>query len=159
MIIDKIIKDKFQLQKILLHKKEQGDKIVFSNGCFDIIHAGHICYLEATKALGDCLVVGINSNASVRRLKGHHRPVIDIEHRLIMLAGLASVDYVIEFNEDTPLDLITHLTPDILVKGSDYTVDQIVGGQHVIKNGGSVQTIPLVEGLSTSDIIKKIHSI
>ena len=141
-----------------------GERIVFTNGCFDILHAGHVRYLEQAKALGDRLVVGINNDASVARLKGASRPVNSLEERATVLTGLASVDWVIPFGEqkgdaydDTPFHLIEQIQPDVLVKGGDYTIDNIVGAQLVQDNGGQVAVIEFVEGCSTTRIIDKIR--
>jgi rfaE bifunctional protein nucleotidyltransferase chain/domain len=136
----------------------QGEKVVFTNGCFDIVHLGHIDYLEKARALGDRLVVGINSDASVKRLKGKNRPVIEEYARLRMIAAMAFVDAVCLFDEDTPKSLIEKISPDILTKGSDYTPENIVGADFVMAKGGEVKTIDLVEGFSTSKIIDKIKS-
>ena len=139
-------------------------RIGFVNGCFDILHAGHVRYLEQAKALGDRLVVGINNDASVARLKGASRPVNSLEERATVLTGLASVDWVIPFGEqkgdaydDTPFHLIEQIQPDVLVKGGDYTIDNIVGAQLVQDNGGQVAVIEFVEGCSTTRIIDKIR--
>lgn len=131
-------------------------KVVFSNGCFDILHLGHIDYLEKARAFGDRLVIGLNSDASVKVLKGEHRPINSEEARARMLAALSFVDGVTVFTEDTPKKLIEYLLPDVLVKGSDYKVENIVGAKSVIANGGVVNTIDLVNGYSTSNIIEKI---
>lgn len=136
--------------------KELGWKVVFTNGCFDLMHAGHAQYLQAAKALGDVLIVGLNSDASVKRLKGSSRPIIDQDNRAFMLAALTSVDYVVIFEEDTPLELIKRLLPDVLVKGGDWAVEDIVGADVVKQNGGEVYSLPLREGLSSSLIIEKI---
>ncbi|MDF1694289.1 MAG: D-glycero-beta-D-manno-heptose 1-phosphate adenylyltransferase [Saprospiraceae bacterium] len=130
-------------------------KVVFTNGCFDLLHLGHISYLEEARNLGDVLVVGLNSDDSVRRLKGEGRPVKNIESRRAVLAGLAAVDVVIVFEEDTPRKLIELVNPDILVKGGDYTIDKIVGADFVLQNNGEVKTIDFVEGYSSSAIINK----
>jgi len=149
-------------QEALAHQvkkwQAQGEKVVFTNGCFDIVHLGHIDYLEKARALGDRLVVGINSDASVKRLKGKNRPVIEEYARLRMIAAMAFVDAVCLFDEDTPKSLIEKISPDILTKGSDYTPENIVGADFVIAKGGEVKTIDLVEGFSTSKIIDKIKS-
>jgi rfaE bifunctional protein nucleotidyltransferase chain/domain len=149
-------------QEALAHQvkkwQAQGEKVVFTNGCFDIVHLGHIDYLEKARALGDRLVVGINSDASVKRLKGNNRPVIEEYARLRMIAAMAFVDVVCLFDEDTPKSLIEKISPDILTKGSDYTPENIVGADFVIAKGGEVKTIDLVEGFSTSKIIDKIKS-
>jgi rfaE bifunctional protein nucleotidyltransferase chain/domain len=130
-------------------------RVVFTNGCFDVLHRGHVEYLHAARALGDALVVGLNSDESVRRLKGPSRPVNDEPDRAVVLAGLASVDAVVVFPEDTPLRLITALRPDVLVKGGDYTRDRIVGAEEVERDGGEVVVIPLVPGRSTTAILAR----
>jgi D-beta-D-heptose 7-phosphate kinase / D-beta-D-heptose 1-phosphate adenosyltransferase len=135
--------------------RRRGRTIVFTNGCFDILHAGHLACLEGSKRLGDLLVVGLNSDASVRGLKGDSRPVIDQENRASLLAGLACVDVVVIFDEPTPDELIRELEPDVLVKGGDYTVDQIAGAEFVQAKGGRVVTIPLVQGMSTTSILER----
>ena len=131
-------------------------KVVFTNGCFDILHLGHVDYLEKASALGDRMVVGLNTDASVKRLKGPERPVNNEYARARILASLEFVHAVILFDEDTPYELIGIVKPDILVKGNDYTPDNIVGADIVLANGGSVKTIPLVEGYSTTGIISKL---
>ena len=136
--------------------KSQGLKVVFSNGCFDIVHAGHVDYLSKARDLGDKLIIGLNSDDSVRRLKGKGRPVQDENARAALLAAFSFVDAVVVFDEDTPFELISTLIPDILVKGSDYSVENIVGADVVLKNGGKVETIDFLEGYSTSSIIDKI---
>ncbi len=136
--------------------KELGWKVVFTNGCFDLMHAGHAQYLQAAKALGDVLVVGLNSDESVSRIKGSSRPIIDQENRAFMLAALSSVDYVVIFEEDTPLELIKFIRPDVLVKGGDWAESEIVGADIVKQDGGQVYSLPLREGLSSSKIIEKI---
>jgi D-beta-D-heptose 7-phosphate kinase/D-beta-D-heptose 1-phosphate adenosyltransferase len=132
-------------------------KIVFTNGCFDILHAGHISYLEEARARGNVLVVGVNSDRSVRQLKGESRPIVSCEQRMRLLAALQCVDYVVPFDEDTPARLISELVPDVLVKGADYEVHQIVGADLVQANGGIVERISFVEGLSTSDIVRRVR--
>ena len=142
----------------LLTSKWKADqlRVVFTNGCFDILHLGHIDYLEKARAMGDKLVVGLNSDDSVRRLKGESRPVNDLYARSRMLAALDFVDAVVSFEEDTPLALIRSLLPDVLIKGNDYTIENIVGADVVIENGGSVETISLVDGYSTTAFINKL---
>jgi D-beta-D-heptose 7-phosphate kinase / D-beta-D-heptose 1-phosphate adenosyltransferase len=132
-------------------------RLVFTNGCFDILHRGHVEYLFAARALGDALVVGVNTDASVRRLKGEGRPVVSLEDRLFVLAGLACVDAVTPFGEDTPRDLIAALLPDILVKGGDYEADAVVGAQEVRAAGGEVHILPFVGGRSTTGIIQRLR--
>ena len=133
-----------------------GEKVVFTNGCFDILHAGHVRYLAAARQLGDRLVIGLNSDASVRRLKGPKRPVAPEDDRAEVLSALGAVDAVTLFDDDTPEALIGMLLPDILVKGADWAVEKIAGAKAVIENGGSVLTVPLLEGRSTTGIIETI---
>lgn len=157
MTSDKILtKDEGKNQ--IVHWKNERKKIVFTNGCFDIVHLGHIDYLEKARNLGDKLVLGLNTDASVKRLKGANRPIINEYARARMMAALAFVDAVILFDESTPKELIETICPDILVKGDDYSIENIVGADFVIKNGGEVKTISLVDGFSTSNIIKLIKN-
>ena len=135
-----------------------GQKVVFTNGVFDLLHIGHITYLVKAAELGERLVIGLNADTSVKRIKGDGRPVNNQESRALLLAALFFVDAVVLFDEDTPLKLITELMPDILVKGADYTVDSIIGGKEVIAHGGEVKTIDLVEGYSSTAIIQKIRN-
>ncbi|MBL3654931.1 D-glycero-beta-D-manno-heptose 1-phosphate adenylyltransferase [Fulvivirga sediminis] len=135
---------------------EKGEKVVFTNGCFDILHLGHVDYLEKAAELGDRLIVAINTDASVKRLKGEERPLNDEYARARLLASLSFVDAVTYFSQDTPLEVITEILPDILVKGSDYLTENIVGSDIVIKNGGVVKTIDLVDGYSTTGLVNKI---
>ena len=146
-----------ELKQQLLVQKQQKSKVVFTNGCFDLLHAGHLSYLEEARSLGGCLVVGVNSDRSVRQLKGASRPIVPAVQRMKLLAGLACVDFVVEFDESTPQQLIETLGPDILVKGADYEISEIVGAEHVLKNGGAVERLTFVEGLSTSQIVKQIQ--
>jgi rfaE bifunctional protein nucleotidyltransferase chain/domain len=136
--------------------KAAGEKIVFTNGCFDILHLGHVDYLEKARQLADRLVLGLNTDASIRRLKGEARPVVPEHARARVMAALWFIDVVIPFEEDTPLRLIEAVKPDILVKGDDYAFENIIGADFVISTGGKVQTIPLVKGYSTTEIITKI---
>lgn len=152
---EKIV-SKEALKPLVESWKAQGQKIVFSNGCFDIVHLGHVDYLEKARKLGDRLVLGLNTDESVKRLKGPQRPVMDEKARARVMASFEFVDAVIFFGEDTPFDLIGFVKPDILVKGDDYTLDKIVGAELVIGNGGEVKTVPLVKGYSTSEIISRI---
>lgn len=145
-----------ELKKIRDQWEKAGKKMVFTNGCFDLIHLGHIRYLKKAKSLGDFLVVGLNSDASVRRLKGKQRPLIPEKERAEILASLWFVDYVILFKEDTPEKLIKELKPDLLVKGADWEKDRIIGADLVLKRGGTVKRIPLVPHHSTSRLIKEI---
>ncbi|MGE5106472.1 MAG: D-glycero-beta-D-manno-heptose 1-phosphate adenylyltransferase [Sphingobacteriales bacterium] len=132
-------------------------KIVFTNGCFDILHEGHIYSLSQAASSGDVLIIGVNTDESVTRLKGNSRPVNNEHSRSLILASLAIVDAVILFNEETPLQLIKTIMPDILVKGGDYIVEQIAGAKEVIANGGEVKIVPLLQGFSTTGLIDKIH--
>lgn len=136
----------------------EDQKVVFTNGCFDLMHPGHVLYLEEARSLGDRLVVAVNSDDSVRRLKGPSRPVQNENARAVVLAALQAIDMVVIFEEDTPLKLITTLKPDMLVKGGDWSVDQIVGGAEVEAAGGEVRSIHFEEGHSTTDIIQKIRN-
>lgn len=137
--------------------RREGRRVVFTNGCFDLLHAGHVRYLQASRALGDCLVVGLNTDASVQRLKGPGRPILTLEERAQILSGLACVDYLVEFDDPTPVELIRALRPDVLTKGADYAVDEIVGAELVREWGGRVERVPLAEGLSTTSIIERIR--
>ena len=146
-----------QALKELKAWREKNKKIVFTNGCFDIIHPGHIDYLSQARDLGDILVLGLNTDQSVRRLnKGSNRPINDERTRAYVLAGLASVDLIVFFDEETPYNLIKLLQPNVLVKGKDYEVEKIIGFDILKENGGEVITIPFLEGYSTSSLIKKI---
>ncbi|MBI3005170.1 MAG: D-glycero-beta-D-manno-heptose 1-phosphate adenylyltransferase [Ignavibacteriales bacterium] len=136
--------------------KNAGKKVVFTNGCFDILHRGHVEYLANAKALGDVLMVGVNSDASVKRIKGEGRPIIEADDRMRVLAALASVDYVCMFDEDTPQNVIEQLVPDILVKGADWPLEKVVGKDVVEAAGGSVKTIEFLPHRSTTRIIEKI---
>jgi D-beta-D-heptose 7-phosphate kinase/D-beta-D-heptose 1-phosphate adenosyltransferase len=145
------------LLKIRQTAKLTGEKIVATNGCFDILHPGHVRYLQQAKTLGDRLVVLVNSDASVQRLKGPQRPVNKLDHRMEMLAALECVDWVVEFEEDTPKEVIDQLLPDILVKGGDYTdITSIAGHESVLANGGKVKILSFIEGHSTTSIIQTI---
>jgi rfaE bifunctional protein nucleotidyltransferase chain/domain len=155
---EQIIKKNLTLAEALklIHPSvREKKKIVFTNGCFDILHRGHIYYLSKAAELGDVLVIGLNSDASVTKLKGAGRPVNNQEARAEVLGALAFVDYIIVFYEETPLDLINALQPDLLVKGGDYNVEDIVGYREVTSRGGRVVTIPLLKGYSSSSIIQK----
>lgn len=153
-----IVTFQHELEQLRDNLRSKGGSIVFTNGVFDILHAGHVMYLEAARAMGDILVVGMNTDESVRRIKGPTRPVNVQEDRAFVLAALRCVDHVVLFDEDTPLILITTLMPDVLVKGGDYTRETIVGADVVEANGGIVATIPLLEGRSTTGIIAKARS-
>jgi rfaE bifunctional protein nucleotidyltransferase chain/domain len=158
MPTSKKIHDRESLKPLVEKWKTEGD-VVFTNGCFDIVHLGHVDYLEKSRQLGSRLVLGLNTDASVQRLKGPTRPVMDQYARARVMASLEFVDAVIFFDEDTPFDLINFLKPDILVKGDDYAIENIVGADIVIENGGEVKTVPLVKGYSTSEIIKRINNL
>lgn len=146
-------------KKIRIKFKSENKKVVFTNGCFDIIHAGHIDYLVKAKELGDILVVGLNSDKSVREIKGEKRPIISEDERAFMLNNLKPVNFVVLFDEPTPLNLIEEIVPDILIKGDDWAIDNIVGKDVVQQNGGEVKTIKFVTTQSTSNIIKKVLSV
>ena len=150
------IKTKNQLKRILISPRTKGKRIVFTNGCFELIHIGHIKCLTRARELGDILVVAINSDSSVRRLKGKMRPIVPAKDRMEIIAALGYVDYVVLFNEQTPEKLIKYLKPDILVKGADYKLGEIVGKQAVERYGGKVKTISLVKDKSTTGLIEKI---
>lgn len=141
-----------------LPSRNTSDKVVFTNGCFDILHLGHLDYLGKAADLGDKLIIGLNTDASVQRLKGPSRPINNQEARAQMLAALSFVDAVILFNEDTPYELIKTIQPDVLVKGADYSVKEIVGHDIVLAKGGEVIPIDLLEGYSTTDIIEKLQN-
>ena len=147
----------------LLDRLEQeraaGKRIVFTNGCFDILHPGHIAYLEDAAACGDVLVLGLNSDASVRRLKGPGRPINSEHDRAVMLAGLASIDYVTLFEQDTPIELIRAVRPDVLVKGGEWAIENIVGADFVQGRGGKVYSLPFREGYSTTSLIERIKAL
>jgi D-beta-D-heptose 7-phosphate kinase/D-beta-D-heptose 1-phosphate adenosyltransferase len=145
-----------ELLRELSLRRGRGEKVVFTNGCFDLLHPGHVTYLGAARALGDLLVVGLNSDASVRLLKGPTRPILNEEERATVLAGLRSVDYVVIFDEETPRSLIEALRPDVLVKGGDWAVESIVGADVVLAAGGRVLSLPFVEGKSTTGIVERI---
>lgn len=153
------IKELNELTKVVSNFKARGLKIVFTNGCFDILHLGHVRLLKEAKKLGDKLIVAINSDSSVKQIKGENRPVFSEKARAEMLAALECVDFVTVFDEPTPINLIKTLRPDVLVKGGDYTLDEIVGKEEVLAYGGQVLTIPLVEGYSTTQIISSISKI
>ncbi len=147
-----------EAQHLVNQWKNSGLKVVFTNGCFDILHSGHLQYLSEASQLGNKLVVGLNADVSVKILKGESRPINNEIARAQMLAALFFVDLVVLFSEETPKNLIESLTPDILVKGGDYSIDTIVGADHVLKNGGQVLPLSFVEGFSSTKIINKIKS-
>lgn len=146
------------LQQQLKRWRLLNKKIVFTNGVFDILHQGHIASLSEAASFGDVLIVAVNTNASVKRLKGTSRPVNDENARALILASLLMTDAIILFDEDTPLNLITAIMPDVLVKGGDYTIDNIVGAKEVMANGGEVKIVPILEGFSTTGIIEKMKN-
>ncbi|MFC1594779.1 D-glycero-beta-D-manno-heptose 1-phosphate adenylyltransferase [Candidatus Omnitrophota bacterium] len=145
-----------QLKVIVSRLKQKRKKVVFTNGCFDILHLGHVTYLQAARKKGDVLVIGLNSDRSVKKIKGKKRPLLPQSDRIGIISALQCVDYVVLFNDETPLRLIEALKPDILIKGADWKAQQIVGSEIVRSQGGTVQTIPIVKGRSTTDIIKII---
>jgi D-beta-D-heptose 7-phosphate kinase/D-beta-D-heptose 1-phosphate adenosyltransferase len=146
-----------ELVALVAEAKARGERVVLTNGCFDILHAGHVSYLEEAKSCGDRLIVAVNDDDSVRRLKGVSRPVNSLADRMAVLAGLASVDWVVPFSEDTPAELIAKVVPDVLVKGGDYRVEQIAGGDTVLKNGGEVRVLGFKPGRSTSALIDALR--
>ena len=156
VLLDKIC-DLPTLKSKVAYWQLEGEKVVFTNGVFDLLHIGHITYMAKAADLGDRLIVGLNADNSVKRLKGDDRPVNDQINRAALLAALFFVDGIVIFEEDTPIDLISTLLPDILVKGADYTIDNIVGAKEVLANGGEVKTIDLVGGYSSTSIIQKIR--
>lgn len=148
-----------RLKAIVAEAKARGEKIVMTNGCFDILHPGHVSYLENARKLGDRLIVAVNSDDSVKRLKGETRPINPLEARMAVLAGLSAVDWVVEFSEDTPQRLIGEILPDLLVKGGDYKAEEIAGSQEVWANGGEVRVLNFENGYSTSSVVKKIQQL
>jgi D-beta-D-heptose 7-phosphate kinase/D-beta-D-heptose 1-phosphate adenosyltransferase len=156
MRIEEKMKTWEEAQKQMRAWQNKGEKVVFTNGCFDLLHKGHVLYLEAAKALGEKMVVAVNGDASVSRLKGPRRPIQNLEGRMTVLAALASVDLVVSFDEDTPLGLIEFLKPNILAKGGDWKIEDIVGGKEVIEWGGEVHSITFHDGFSTTRIVEKI---
>ncbi len=148
-----------ELKRIVAQAKQRGEKIVMTNGCFDILHPGHVSYLENARKLGDRLIVAVNTDASVKRLKGESRPINDLAARMAVLAGLASVDWVVPFDEDTPQRLIGEILPDLLVKGGDYQPEEIAGAKEVWANGGDVLVLNFENGCSTTNVIKKIQAL
>jgi len=145
-----------ELEKIIPNLKKKNKKIVFTNGCFDILHYGHLRYLEKAKELGDILIVGVNSDSSVKAIKGKGRPINRCRDRMALIAGLQCVDYCLSFKEKTPLKLIKKIKPDILVKGGDWKKEEIVGSEFVTSYGGKVKTIKYIKGYSTTQTINKI---
>jgi rfaE bifunctional protein nucleotidyltransferase chain/domain len=151
--------NRYQFSQFVKRCKEEGKKVVFTNGCFDLIHFGHVDYLEKAKACGDVLVMGVNTDESIRRLKGSQRPIVQEFDRARVLAAFEFVDAITLFDDETPLSLISECIPNVLVKGSDYTIATIVGADLVIENGGEVKTIDFVDGYSTSSTILKIKKL
>jgi rfaE bifunctional protein nucleotidyltransferase chain/domain len=154
--IEKKIMTLDQAKAMMASWKITGKKVSFTNGCFDILHPGHLFSIGQAAKEADYLIIGLNSDASIKRLKGEDRPINNTANRALVLANLVLVDAVVVFEEDTPYELITQLLPDVLVKGGDYTIDSIVGAKEVIANGGQVIINPIVEGFSTTNIIEKI---
>jgi D-glycero-beta-D-manno-heptose 1-phosphate adenylyltransferase len=148
-----------QAQNLMKQWKDNNEKIVFTNGCFDLIHPGHVTYLAKAANCGTKMIVALNSDDSVKRLKGNNRPILDQDARLLIMAAFSFVDAVVLFDEDTPLQIIESLLPHVLVKGKDYDVKDIVGADVVIANGGKVETIELVPGYSTSELEKRIKNV
>ena len=156
--VDKRVVDSVQVQRLVNIWRMKGDRIVFTNGCFDILHRGHVEYLQEAAALGDRLIIGVNSDASVKRQnKGPERPLNDQYSRAKVLAALRFIDAVVIFDQDTPLELIKALGPDVLVKGGDWSEDKIVGSEHVRSLGGDVRSLKLVDGFSTTGLVAKIR--
>lgn len=147
-----------ELSRLIEGSRREGSKIVFTNGVFDILHAGHLDYLDRSKKLGDILIVGVNTDQSAKAIKGPDRPFNSEDDRAALLAGLECVDYVTLFSEETPIKLISSLRPELLVKGADYSADEVVGKEFLESYGGEVKLIPLKEGFSTSSLIDKIKS-
>lgn len=139
--------------------RREGKRVVFTNGCFDLLHPGHVRYLAEARAMGDALIVGLNSDRSVRLLKGEGRPILDETERAEVLAALEAVDFVVVFDQDTPRELIAQLVPDLVVKGGDWPVDKIVGRDEVEAAGGKAISLPYVEGFSTSEILDRIRKL
>lgn len=156
MAVSKIVLDIDELVAERARLRRQGRRVVFTNGCFDLLHPGHVSYLAQARALGDALMVALNSDRSVRELKGPTRPILNEEERTVVMAALGCVDYVTIFDQATPRELIARILPDILVKGGDWGVSEIVGRAEVEAAGGAVYSLPFVEGCSTSDVIARI---
>ncbi len=150
------IKNQSTMKEVVERAKKEGQKIVFTNGCFDILHQGHVRYLSEAKKCGDYLIVGLNSDRSVRSIKGKNRPLMPEGARAELLAALCFVDGVVIFDEEDPLTIIKYLQPNVLVKGADWAEDDIIGAELIKKTGGEVKRIPLFPGISTSDIIRRV---
>ena len=157
LINPKIITDKAELKSLITRARDKEKIIVFTNGCFDIIHPGHVFILEQAKAKGDILIVGLNSDSSIKSIKSSDRPICNQEDRAYVLAALACVDYIIIFDEDTPEKLIIDITPDILVKGKDYEGKEIAGSKHMLENHKKIELVDIIDGKSTSNIINNIQ--
>ncbi len=155
----KLLTDKTLAKQEVDMWKQLGDKVVFTNGCFDVFHAGHAQYLAEAKELGDRLIVGLNSDSSVKKLKGNGRPIQSLEDRAAVLHALRSVDMVICFSEDTPMELITTLIPDVIVKGGDYNIEDMIGKDFIEEAGGEVKILSFKKGISTSNIIARIQKL
>jgi D-beta-D-heptose 7-phosphate kinase/D-beta-D-heptose 1-phosphate adenosyltransferase len=155
-MLEKKLKDLKQIKEIIEGEKKRGKKIVFTNGCFDILHAGHIHIFKNAKSYGDILIVAVNSDASIKKIKGEKRPIIPLWERLELLSSITYIDYIVVFEEETPIDLIRQIIPDYLVKGGDYSSEEVVGREVVESTGGKVIIIPLKERISTTSIIEKI---
>ena len=153
----KVINSKDELKSLVTNARTRKKIVVFTNGCFDIIHPGHIFILEQAKAKGDMLIVGLNSDSSIKNFKSSDRPICNQDDRAYVLAALTCVDHIIIFDEDTPEKLIIDITPDILVKGKDYESKQIAGSKHMIENDKKIELVEIIEGKSTSNIIKNIR--
>jgi rfaE bifunctional protein nucleotidyltransferase chain/domain len=153
---ENIIENRQELLRIRKELRKQGKKVVFTNGCFDILHAGHVDYLKKAREMGDVLIVGLNSDSSIRRIKGQLRPIVPQYERAFLIGNLKVVDYVTFFDEDTPGELISDLIPDVLVKGADWKIENIVGRDVVEENGGEVKTIEFVNDQSTTNIIQTV---
>src|ERR1044072_3366334 len=155
----KVILDREELLRVRARLRAEGRRLVFTNGCFDILHVGHVRYLSEARRLGDALLVALNSDASVRALKGAGRPILSEAERAEILAALSSVDFVTVFEEESPRALISEVLPDVLVKGGDYRLDEIHGREEVERAGGRVLSLPFVEGASTTGIIERIKAV
>ena len=155
----KIITDKVELNSLVMSARGRKEIIVFTNGCFDIIHPGHVFILEQAKIKGDILIVGLNSDSSIKNFKSSNRPICNQDDRAYILAAFSCVDYIIIFDEDTPEKLIIDITPDILVKGKDYEGKEIAGSKHMLDNNKKIELVDIIDGKSTSNIIDNIHKV
>lgn len=154
--MEKKIQNLKSIKNIRLSLKKQGKKVVFTNGCFDLLHSGHVFLFKEAKKLGDVLVVAVNDDASVRKIKGPRRPIFPLRERLEILDAIQSIDYLIPFSQETPKEIISSLLPDVLVKGGDWNMDEVAGREDVVAAGGRVVLIPHFEGQSTSQILSRI---